>query len=57
VNEQIGSAIILEGRTVDLNIEVEKFVLGRHYLRRWDGYAELPTRLSVPLVCEDGTSS
>lgn len=52
-----GEAFTVEGRTVDLSVEVEEFLVGRQLLRRRDGNAQLPIRLAVQLVCANEACS
>lgn len=52
-----GEAFTVEGRTVDLSVEVEEFLVGRQLLRRRDGNAQLPIRLAVQLVGADEACS
>jgi hypothetical protein len=51
-----GGATTLKGCTVNLSVEVEKFMFGGQFLRRWYGNAQLPICLAVQLIGADEAS-
>ncbi len=52
-----GNANTLKGCIINLSVEVEKFMVGGQFLRRWYGNAQLPICLVVQLVGADEASS